>query len=72
MEGGIRVESLGLSVDRRSCTFERCFVAHGQSYGLLAEDGDLLDRLASRVPLGWQDVGGDLGPHLDVVHAAPC
>ena len=33
--------------------FERCFVAHGQSYGLRAQDGDLLDRLATRVPLGW-------------------
>ena len=33
--------------------FERCFVAHGQSYGLRAQDGDLLDRLAARVPLGW-------------------
>jgi len=32
---------------------ERCFVAHGQSYGLRAHDGDLLDRLATRVPLGW-------------------
>ena len=33
--------------------FERCFVAHGQRYGLRAQDGDLLDRLAARVPLGW-------------------
>ena len=41
------------TVERRSCVFERCFLAHGQSYGLRAQDGDLLDRLAARVPLGW-------------------
>jgi hypothetical protein len=33
--------------------FERCFVAHGRGYGLRAQDGDLLDRLATRVPHGW-------------------
>ena len=37
-----------------SGAFERCYVAHGQRYGLRAQDGDLLDRLANRVPLGWQ------------------
>ena len=36
-----------------NAAFERCYVAHGQSYGLRAQDGDLLDRLANRVPLGW-------------------
>ena len=44
---------MGDTVERRSCGFERCFVAHGQSYGLRAQDADLLDRLATRVPLGW-------------------
>src|SRR4051812_29629338 len=33
--------------------FERLFVAHGQSYGLRAQDAGLLERLAARVPLGW-------------------
>ena len=41
-------------MEHGSCAFERCFVAFGQSYGLRANDGDLLDRLATRVPLGWQ------------------
>jgi len=34
-------------------TFERCFVAYGRRYGLQAQDGELLDRLAARVPFGW-------------------
>jgi hypothetical protein len=34
-------------------TVERCFLAHGRCYGLRAQDGELLDRLAERVPLGW-------------------
>ena len=33
--------------------FERCFLAHGRGYGLRAQDGELLGRLAGRVPLGW-------------------
>jgi hypothetical protein len=41
------------TVERRSGVFERCFLAHGQSYGLRAQDADLLDRLIARVPLGW-------------------
>jgi hypothetical protein len=41
------------TVERSSCAFERSFVAYGQRYGLRAQDGDLLDRLAARVPLGW-------------------
>ena len=48
-------------MERRSCAFERCFVAHGQSYGLRAQDAGLLDRLASRVPLGWQAPAGTSG-----------
>ena len=43
----------GVTVERGSVAFERGFVAYGQRYGLRAQDGDLLDRLATRVPLGW-------------------
>ena len=48
-------------MERRLCAFEHCFVAHGQSYGLRAQDADLLDRLASRVSLGWQAPAVTLG-----------
>jgi len=41
------------SASNHERAFERHFVAHGQSYGLQASDGDLLDLLAARVPLGW-------------------
>ena len=42
------------SASNHERAFERHFVAHGQSYGLRASDGDLLDLLAARVPLGWR------------------
>jgi hypothetical protein len=41
------------TVERRSCVFERCFLAHGRSYGLRARDADLLDWLVAKLPLGW-------------------